>query len=527
VTAELARAGGLIGVAGLAAVIAAPARSQRLAGLAAWALGSVFLAIYLAPGGHRALLAGAAVLGLALAAGAAFLFGRWPWLLALSALACVPARIHVTVGSTEANLLVPLYGVVVAAGLLLAWELAGGPERRRRSGPELGIATWPLAAFVAWSGLSLLWTDDLRQGAIDLLFFYLPFGLLAVALARLPWRRWWVLALLVELVAMALVFAAVGLYQYETRDIFWNPKVRIGNAYAPFYRVNSVFWDPSIYGRFLVVAILACLVVVLFRRDRRVLAGATAAIVAVWVGLLFSFSQSSFAALIAGVVLAALFAWGRRGVALAVVAAVVLAVGALAVPNVRHDLFGNGRNLNNASGGRGTLARKGVRIAVHHPVAGVGIGGFKTAYAELTHLKGREPKAAASHNTPVTVAAETGVIGLALFAWLLAAGLLLAFRRRALDLPGLTALACGLVLAAIAVHSLFYSAFFEDPTVWGVLGLAAVAAREPLPRRRDERPQPAQLDRQVEAEREQDQRVDGAQRQRPRERDVERLPEHR
>ena len=37
----------------------------------------------------------------------------------------------------------------------------------------------------------------------------------------------------------------------------------VGNAYAPFYRVNSVFWDPSIYGRYLVVAILARLVLVL------------------------------------------------------------------------------------------------------------------------------------------------------------------------------------------------------------------------------------------------------------------------
>ena len=526
-TAELARAGGVVGVVGLAAVIVAPARLQRLAGLAASALGCVFLAVYLAPKGHAALLAAAAVLGVALAAGAAVLLRRWPWLLALAALVCVPARIHVTVGSTEANLLVPLYGVVAAAALLLAWELIRDSARRRRSGPELGIAAWPLAAFVAWSGLSLLWTDDLRQGAIDLLFFYLPFGLLAVVLARLRWRRIMVLALLAELVAMALVFSAVGIYQYETRDIFWNPKLLVANTYAPFYRVNSVFWDPSIYGRFLVVAILACLAVVLFARDRRVRIGATAAIVAAWVGLLFSFSQSSFAALIAGTVLAALFAWRRRGLALAGVALIVLVAGALAVPNVRHDLFGEGKGLNSASGGRGTLVRKGVRIAVHHPVAGVGIGGFKRAYAELQHLKGREPKSAASHDTPVTVAAETGAPGLLLFGWLVVAGFSLAFRRFARDLPGLTGLVAGLIFAAIAVHSLFYNAFFEDPTVWGALGLAAVAAREPLPRRRHERPEPAQLDREVEAEREQDQRVDGAQRERARKRDVERLPEHR
>jgi putative inorganic carbon (hco3(-)) transporter len=523
VTAELARAGGVLAAGGLAVLLVASGRLQRLAGLAAWALGAILLAVYLAPKGHRPLLVAAAVVGLALAAGGAALFRRWPWLLPFVTLACIPARIHVTVGSTEANLLVPLYGVVAAAAFLLAWELWRGDTRER----ELGIAAWPLAAFVGWAGLSILWTGDLRQGAIDLLFFYLPFGLLAVALARLEWRRLWALGLLVEVTALALVFAAIGIYQYETRDVFWNPKLLVANAYAPFYRVNSVFWDPSIYGRFLVVAILACLVAVLFGRDRRLLIGATAAIAAIWAGLFFSYSQSSFAALVTGVVIASIFAWGRRGALIAVVAAVVVAVGALAVPNVRHDLFGNGHGLNSASGGRGKLVRKGAQIAVHHPVAGVGIGDFKHAYAQLTHLKGREPKAAASHNTPVTVAAETGVPGLLLYVWLLGAGLLLAFRRFARDLPGLTALTCGLVFASIAVHSLFYNAFFEDPTIWAALGLAAVASRRPLPGRGDEPAQSAQLDREVEPEGQQDQRVDGAQQDGAGERNVEPLPEHR
>jgi O-antigen ligase len=511
-TAELARVAGPVGVAGLGALFLAPARMQRLAGLVAWALAALALAVYLKPHGHTAVLAAAAVAGIVVAAAGAWLLLRWPWLLALAALACVPARIPVSIGSTQANLLIPLYAVVAAAALALAWQLVQGDVRAR----ELGAVALPLAAFVGWTGLSLAWTQDLRQGAIELLAFYLPFGLLAICLARLAWRRNWVLVLLGELVLMALIFAVVGVEQWITRDIFWNPKVLVGNTYAPFFRVNSLFWDPSIYGRFLVVAMLASLVVALWTRSLRIVLAAAAAISVMAIGLLFSFSQSSFVALAVGVLVAAAFAWRGRALLLVGLAVVVFVIAAIASPNVLHHKGG----LNRVTSGRSKLVTNGLKLAVHHPVFGVGVGGFKHAYARQQHLKSKEPKAAASHDTPITVAAETGVPGLLLLAWLFVAGLLLAFRRAASDLAGEAAVVFGLVLAAIGVHSLFYNAFFEDPMVWGALGLAALASRTHEPA------EPPQLDRQIEPERQQDQRVDGHKPERTGERDMERLPEH-
>jgi hypothetical protein len=38
------------------------------------------------------------------------------------------------------------------------------------------------------------------------------------------------------------------------------------------------------------------------------------------------------------------------------------------------------------------------------------------------------------------------------------------------------ALAAGLALVAIFVHSLAYNDFFEDPTTWGLFGLIGLAA---------------------------------------------------
>src|ERR1051325_730831 len=513
--AELARAAGPVGAAGLGALFLAPARTHRLAGLVAWALAGLALAIYLAPHGHHAVLAAAAVAGILVAVAGAALLLRWPWVLALAALACVPARIPVTVGSTDANLLIPLYAVVAAAAAALAWELVQGDTRAR----ELGPVALPLAAFVGWTGLSLVWTQELRQGAIELLAFYLPFGLLAVALARLDWRRQWLLLLGGELVLMGLIFAVVGVEQWITRDIFWNPKVLVGNTYAPFFRVNSLFWDPSIYGRFLVVAMLASLVVALWTRTLRTVLAAAGAIAVMAIGLLFSFSQSSFVALAVGAVVAALFAWRRRAIPLLVLAAGIFVLAVVGSPNVRHAIL-HGGHLNRVTSGRSKLVSNGVKLAVHHPVIGVGVGGFKHAYAKQKHLKSKEPKAAASHDTPITVAAETGIPGLALLAWLFVAGLLLAFRRAAADVAGEAAVVLALILTPIGVHSLFYNAFFEDPMVWGALGLSALASRQ------HEAAEPPQLDRQVEPERQQDQRVDGHKPQRTGERDMERLPEH-
>ena len=208
-------------------------------------------------------------------------------------------------------------------------------------------------------------------------------------------------------------------------------------------------------------------------RSLRWSAIAGVAIVVTWLGLLISYSQSSFAALLVVVVGAAFVAWRWRALVAVVLAVAVLAGISVSQPEIRRSLqHHTSHGLNDATSGRFSLVANGIRIAVHQPVAGVGVGGFKRAYADRVHLKGKEPKKAASHDTPVTVAAETGFVGLVLFASAVAALLLEAFRRRRQSV----ALVAGLGLAAILCHSLFYNAFFEDPMTWALFGLAVVAA---------------------------------------------------
>jgi hypothetical protein len=498
---DLARLGGVVGALGLSVLIAAPLRTWRIAGLAGWAVGCGMLAVSLAPSGHHRAFAAAAVVGVVAAGLLAWLFVRVPWAVAVFLLACAPARIPVSIGSTKANLLLPLYVVVAGAALALAYELVApehvasarrgrvfAPRGRHlgeeaviavppdRETPRLGPFAWPAAALIGWSGICLLWSDGTREGAIYLLFYMLPLGLLAVVLARAPWSINSVKVLYAMLAAMAVVFAAIGVEQYLTRNIYWNPKVKVDNAFAPvdwFYRVNSVFYDPSIYGRFLVVAILASVALVLFARGWPAWAAAALA-AATMVGLLPSFSQSSYFALAIGIAAGLVVLWRRRAILPLALAAAVLAAVMLGVPQFRHRILGKA-GLSHATGGRSTLVSTGTQLFFHHPLIGVGTGGFVAGYAKETHKKGH-----ASHTAPITVAAETGVVGFAALCWLLFYALVLPYRgNRAATPTGRARLAFGLALLAIVVHSLFYNALIEDPLFWGLIALSAIALREP------------------------------------------------
>ncbi|HUZ16612.1 MAG TPA: O-antigen ligase family protein [Gaiellaceae bacterium] len=461
----LARLAAPIACVGLAILLTARTRQNRLAGLGYAAVGTALLVASLrTPGALE--VAGAIVGLLVLGPALAWAFRREPWLVAYLALATLPIRVHFL----HHQLLVPLYVVAAGAAFKLLRELVAGDERSH----ELGRATKPLALYLVWIGVSMLWTVDIRTGAIDVLAYYVPLSIIALSVARLPWKPLRLKLLYLELAAMALVFACVGFYQYETRQIFENPKLNVGNSYASLFRVNSVFYDPSIYGRFLVVALLPTAVLIVRGKSLRDGLAALAFAVVAWLGLLVSFSQSSFSALFVAVFCLCAYLWRWKAVAVLVVVVVLLVGGAVAEPKLMHSLGHHGvSELNKLTSGRGSLIYNGLRIAKRHPVYGVGLGGFSKSYSKLTH---RHIKASASHNTPVTVVAEGGVIGLALFLWLAIAFGLSAFRRLDRTLAGDVGLAAGLIFVAIFAHANAYNDFFEDPTTWLVFGLIGLSA---------------------------------------------------
>ena len=242
----LSELGAPIACVGLAVLLLARTRRNRIAGLGYAGVGTILLCASLAHASAvelAAAIVGAIVLGPLLA----WLFRREPWLVAYATLAFLPLR----VGFLGHQLLVPLYAVALGAAGLLLWQLVEGDERTR----ELGIASWPLALYLVWIGFSVEWSVDVHTAAIDMLAFYVPFTIIAVSIARLPWRASRVRILYGELAAMALIFALVGFYQYKTRTIFENAKLQQINVFQALFRVNSYrhtaaacprFIDPSV-----------------------------------------------------------------------------------------------------------------------------------------------------------------------------------------------------------------------------------------------------------------------------------------
>src|SRR5436305_4949461 len=227
----------------------------------------------------------------------------FPLLVALA----LPFRVPIATEGRTVNLLVPLY-LVVAAGTLagLLPRLYSGEWRRLRG------LEWLLLASVGLYALQAIYSSDPARAGENIAFFYVPFALLYMVLREVDWTGELLLRCLAVWVVLAVVFAGVGFVEYARKSLFLNPKVVAANQYDNYFRVNSLFFDPNIYGRFLALVMIAVTVIVLWRSRRRdlLLGGAVQA----WLlaGLVTSFSQSSIAALLLGLAVLAAWRWHVR-----------------------------------------------------------------------------------------------------------------------------------------------------------------------------------------------------------------------
>jgi putative inorganic carbon (hco3(-)) transporter len=467
-------------------------------------------------------LAALGIAGLAAVAILAAVFRRWPILMPLAIVAALPFRVPLHAGGDTANLLVPLY-LVIAGGVLSAalgeWQQRGGVDpsagffalrrpsladpavrktgRRARIDPPT-LLPYVLAGVVLLYALQTLYSPDFSKSLQNVCFFFVPFSLVYALLRDVHWDRKLLVLVLWVIGVEAVAFVLVGSVEYLSRDLFWNDQVIRSNEFHTYFRVNSIFWDPNIYGRYLALVIVVAMAALLWVKERRTLALLTGLVAVLWLGLAATFSQSSFAALLAGLAVLAALRWSWRwtlaAVGVGAVLAVVIVLFAGGVSKLSPD------RLNSDTGGRGNLVSGGARLFGQRPLWGYGAGSFPRAYRE--HAATKKVPVSVSHTEPVTVAAEQGLIGLAAYAallitalWTMSSGLFAsrvggvgvggvedALARSAPPTPT-TGPARHAVLAAfvaLLVHTMAYAGFYEDPIAWVLLAVGASLAALPV-----------------------------------------------
>jgi O-antigen ligase len=447
---------------------------------------------------HPGEAAAALVVGLVLIAALTVLIRRRPTALPLLAVGAVPFRLPISTGGATSNLLIPLY-LIVGAGMIayVIPRLARGGARGRAPAtadaePRVWMAArngdsdceprvepvparleWLLMGFVVLYALQAAYSGDFSKALENVVFFYIPFALLFGLLRQVRWTRELLLACVAIVVVEAVLFTTVGFVEYGRKHLLLNPKVVQANQYDNFFRVNSLFFDPSIYGRFLALVMVIVTTVVLWTRRRRVVLGS--AVVLAWLlgGLITSFSQSSIAALLAGLLVLAAWRWNPRDTAL--VAVLLAAVGLLVLlfaPSGSHLGLSGSKSADSATSGRASLVSNGISLFGDRPLGGYGPGSFSKEYLSHNARAVRGDATSASHAIPITVAAEQGVLGLAAYVALLVAAFGRLFRgARTPERIGLAA-----CFSALVLHTFAYADFLEDPVTWTLLGIATALA---------------------------------------------------
>ncbi|HEX6117466.1 MAG TPA: O-antigen ligase family protein [Solirubrobacterales bacterium] len=444
---------------------------------------------------HAALLAAAALAGALVIAALALVIRRHPEALPLLAIAALPFRVPIESGGESANLLLPLYAVI-AAGTVAALAGAWTRPREPEAPPGAFALRWlplALAGFIVLYAIQGIHSDDFSQAASNAGFFLAPFAVLAALLGRVEWSGRVLRYALAIVVAEAILFAIVAFAEYGMRELLWNPTIIEANEIHAHFRVNSLFWDPNVFGRYLAVTIVAVVAVMLWQRTPRTVAGAGGLALVLLAALATTLSQSSLVALLAGLAVLAGLRWSARLTAAVCAGALVAAVVALAASGAFDSDASSRKSIDVETSGRWELIRGGLEMAADDPVAGLGSGGFERAFQKRFRA-GEEAAGTVSHTEPVTVLAEQGGIGFAVYLAVVAiafAALACAIRPYAPGLPGggggldppdglVVGIARATLLAALAamfVHSLSYAAFFTDPITWVLLAIGLVLAR--------------------------------------------------
>jgi O-antigen ligase len=347
----------------------------------------------------------------------------------------------------------PDVGAPMAALVLLSAVLAGLPFLSSTTATwKSSPLHWPVGLFLAYA-VGRYVTSPLEHPArVELLqvgLCVLAYLVAATQLFRARDR-----AILLATVAVLVVLeSAYGLWQCTTRDATVLNWVRPEDYQ---FRAGGTFVCPNNFATFLIVSLGLLLgYAVIARLDKRAVEQGVlvrllliyAALMAL-VGIIASFSRAGWMAALAALVFFCLWGWtglrisGRRLAVVVVVLAGILLAAWKAEPvlsrirkTVRQQSGAEQGVLREASiGGRTHMWKGSWQLITERPLVGHGIGSWQWRYQTLRHPSIQSHPEHA-HNDFLHLAAEYGLVGFGLLAWLFVAFYRQAFRLRDPRLP--------------------------------------------------------------------------------------------
>lgn len=312
----------------------------------------------------------------------------------------------------------------------------------------------PFAAFLLYAVIRLPWSAPLYPSLNapfiwDGLFFAF---LLTTAYASQPDAGVWPGFVLTGVGAIASFYGllqhfGIDLPVYSRSDVLLQKSFATGTGAPPF----STFGNPSFFAEYLAGLLPLTLVMVLEARDRRFVFFLSVSSALMFVALLLAEARAAWTGFLAAILFLALFGRGllfnRRALALAfafIGIALLVLIPSKLVP-------GSGRAVAKAQAAL-TLSEGSIglrpfwwrvtwEVVKDHPLIGVGTGRFSEVYpryqrvffqraenlrfAKFTEVDG---SLESPHNQHLHILAEQGLVGLALFIWVLYASFRVGFR---------------------------------------------------------------------------------------------------
>jgi O-antigen ligase len=335
----------------------------------------------------------------------------------------------------------------------------------------------PIAAFAAWSIVAALLSARpmesllFSKGLLNLAALFV----IASALTDAPTARRFATWLLLALAAVS-VLAVVQVAACPGPEATVPASSLVGRVLRKCTRARGFYSIYMTLAGVLAMALTAALPRLARGRDEAWWLGPA------WIlggtALALTYVRGAWLGFAAGAV-AAVAGLGRRGLVSALTLAVLVPALLMGLPGVAARLKTIGNAADDTTRDRLAMLEAGRRLGVQHPVAGIGPGQLKHAYAAVAPAEALRRSTSHLHNTPLQITVERGLVGLAAWLWIFVAFLVRGatlLRRLPREAVGDRALMLGSLAAVITflVAGLFEYNFGDTEVLLMALALMAL-----------------------------------------------------